>query len=329
MSEVLAGHGHVGRGPLDGRGGARGPRLVRHRQHAARTGGARRRARLGGPARVRRASPSSSAAPAACEPEALLAVERELHSCARAREDPLPRRARRRADPPLRGQPSPPPLRGGDAGRRPSPTSAPCSRRSATRADLVIDTGSINTNQLRRRIVETFTDVDAMASLRVSLVTFGYAYGIPRDVDLVFDCRFLPNPHWIDELRPLTGLDEPVADYVLEQEPAQHFLADVVAHARVADSGLRTRRASRTSRSRSAAPEDATAAWPSLKRFVVACTSSTPSFTATSRDEGCRRRWRPRHRRVAARPQARHGRRDRASSRSPTTGGRPGDCARC
>jgi UPF0042 nucleotide-binding protein len=95
-------------------------------------------------------------------------------------------------------------------------------------ADLVIDTGSINTNQLRRRIVETFTDASAMASLRVSLVTFGYTYGIPRDVDLVFDCRFLPNPHWIEALRPLTGLDEAVSTYVLDQEPAEHFLRDVV-----------------------------------------------------------------------------------------------------
>ncbi len=67
-----------------------------------------------------------------------------------------------------------------------------------------------------------------MESLRVSLVTFGYSYGIPSDVDIVFDCRFLPNPHWIPELRPLTGLDEPVAEYVLEQEPAQHFIDDVV-----------------------------------------------------------------------------------------------------
>ncbi|MGA2124421.1 MAG: RNase adapter RapZ [Acidimicrobiales bacterium] len=95
-------------------------------------------------------------------------------------------------------------------------------------AAFVFDTGSINTNQLRRRIVETFTDVAAMESLRVSLVTFGYSYGIPSDVDIVFDCRFLPNPHWIPELRPLTGLDEPVARYVLEQEPAQHFIDDVV-----------------------------------------------------------------------------------------------------
>jgi UPF0042 nucleotide-binding protein len=95
-------------------------------------------------------------------------------------------------------------------------------------ADLVIDTGSINTNQLRRRIVEIFTDVNSLGSLRVSLVSFGYTYGIPRDVDLVFDCRFLPNPYWIEELRPLTGLDRSVADYVLDQEPAQHFLDDVV-----------------------------------------------------------------------------------------------------
>ncbi len=94
-------------------------------------------------------------------------------------------------------------------------------------ADLVIDTGSINTNQLRSRIVETFATL-GHDSLRVSLVTFGYANGIPRDVDLVFDCRFLPNPHWIEELRPLSGLDEPVARYVLDQEPAQHFLQDVV-----------------------------------------------------------------------------------------------------
>jgi UPF0042 nucleotide-binding protein len=95
-------------------------------------------------------------------------------------------------------------------------------------ADVVIDTGSINTNQLRSRIVEIFNEESGRDSLRVSLVSFGYSNGIPRDVDLVFDCRFLPNPHWIDELRPLTGLDEAVSNYVLDQEPAQHFLHDVV-----------------------------------------------------------------------------------------------------
>ena len=96
-------------------------------------------------------------------------------------------------------------------------------------ADLVIDTGSINTNQLRSRIVEHFTQTSGGGTMRVSLVSFGYSNGIPRDVDLVFDCRFLPNPHWIEELRPQTGLDAPVSDYVLEQEAAQHFLKDVVA----------------------------------------------------------------------------------------------------
>jgi RNase adapter protein RapZ len=96
-------------------------------------------------------------------------------------------------------------------------------------ADLVIDTGSINTNQLRSRIVEHFTQTSGGGTMRVSLVSFGYSNGIPRDVDLVFDCRFLPNPHWVEELRPQTGLDQPVSDYVLEQDAAQHFLKDVVS----------------------------------------------------------------------------------------------------
>jgi RNase adapter protein RapZ len=96
-------------------------------------------------------------------------------------------------------------------------------------ADLVFDTGTINTNQLRSRIVETFSEKLGKSPLRVSLVSFGYSNGIPRDVDLVFDCRFLPNPHWVEELRPMTGLDAPVSEYVLAQEPAQHFLNDVTA----------------------------------------------------------------------------------------------------
>lgn len=96
-------------------------------------------------------------------------------------------------------------------------------------ADLVFDTGTINTNQLRSRITETFTEGTGKSPLRVSMVSFGYSNGIPRDVDLVFDCRFLPNPHWIEELRPMSGLDAPVSDYVLQQEPAQHFLKDVVS----------------------------------------------------------------------------------------------------
>jgi len=95
-------------------------------------------------------------------------------------------------------------------------------------ADLVIDTGSTNVNQLRSRIVETFTSAVGHDPMRVSLVSFGYSNGLPRDVDLVFDCRFLPNPHWVEDLRPQTGLDEAVSRYVLEQPQAEHFVSDVV-----------------------------------------------------------------------------------------------------
>ena len=61
--------------------------------------------------------------------------------------------------------------------------------------------------------------------MQTSVVSFGYKHGLPLDVDLVFDCRFLPNPHWVDELRPLTGLDEPVREYVLGQPETGEFLA--------------------------------------------------------------------------------------------------------
>ncbi len=96
-------------------------------------------------------------------------------------------------------------------------------------ADLVIETGGLNSNQLRARVAETFHTLEGTSSMRVSLISFGYSNGIPRDVDIVFDCRFLPNPHWVEELRPFSGLDEPVATYVLEQPDAQHFLTDVVS----------------------------------------------------------------------------------------------------
>jgi len=101
-------------------------------------------------------------------------------------------------------------------------------QRIRDRADIIIDTGTINTNQLRSRISEIFMPSD-VGGLRVSMMSFGFSHGLPRDVDLVFDVRFLPNPHWVQELRPQTGLDEAVANYVLDQEPAQHFLNDVVS----------------------------------------------------------------------------------------------------
>lgn len=96
-------------------------------------------------------------------------------------------------------------------------------------ADLVIETGTLNSNQLRARVAEVFHPGEGEPTMRVALVSFGFAHGIPRDVDVVFDCRFLPNPHWIEELRPLTGKDGPVAEYVLAQPDAQRFLDDVTA----------------------------------------------------------------------------------------------------
>ena len=100
----------------------------------------------------------------------------------------------------------------------------------------------------------------ATATLQVNVVSFGYKHGLPLDVDLVFDCRFLPNPHWVDELRPLTGLDAP--DPRLRARAARH--ARVPRRARPPASGCccpaTNARARRTCRSRSAAPAAATAA---------------------------------------------------------------------
>lgn len=91
-------------------------------------------------------------------------------------------------------------------------------------ADIRVDTSELNVHQLRDRLVDLF-DSDPAGGLRTSVVSFGYQHGIPLDVDLVFDCRFLPNPHWVDELRPLTGLDPPVREYVMAQPDTKEFLA--------------------------------------------------------------------------------------------------------
>ena len=95
------------------------------------------------------------------------------------------------------------------------------------RADLLIDTGELNTNQLRTRVIEAFGDEGGASSMRTSVVSFGYKFGLPLDVDVVFDCRFLPNPFWIEELRPYSGLDAPVRDYVLSQPETKEFLDKV------------------------------------------------------------------------------------------------------
>ncbi len=90
------------------------------------------------------------------------------------------------------------------------------------RADVVIDTGELNVNQLRARVLSLFGDQGD--GMRTSVVSFGYKHGVPLDADLVFDFRFLPNPHWVDELRPQSGLDEAVRAFVLGQNETGQFL---------------------------------------------------------------------------------------------------------
>ncbi len=90
-------------------------------------------------------------------------------------------------------------------------------------SDLVIDSSSLNVHQLEAKVATIFQS-DGDADLRVNVLSFGYKYGIPVDADLVMDCRFIANPHWIPELRPLTGLDAAVSANVLGSENTQEFL---------------------------------------------------------------------------------------------------------
>jgi UPF0042 nucleotide-binding protein len=94
-------------------------------------------------------------------------------------------------------------------------------------ADLVIDTTDVNVHALRDKIKSFFFDTSTRAGLAVNVMSFGYKHGLPLDADLVFDVRFLPNPHWVEELRPLTGLNRRVRGYVLGQEAAKGFLSRV------------------------------------------------------------------------------------------------------
>ena len=94
-------------------------------------------------------------------------------------------------------------------------------------ADVVVDTSNLNVHELRDRLHELFADHETTGGLQVNVVSFGYKHGLPLDVDVVFDCRFLPNPHWVDELRPFTGLDAPVVEYVMAQGATGEFLTEL------------------------------------------------------------------------------------------------------
>jgi UPF0042 nucleotide-binding protein len=98
-------------------------------------------------------------------------------------------------------------------------------------SDIIIDTSELNIHQLASAINELFSD-DETPGVRVTITSFGFKYGVPTDADMVADARFLPNPFWIPELRPLTGRDPTVRDYVLGQPGATEFVdryADALA----------------------------------------------------------------------------------------------------
>jgi UPF0042 nucleotide-binding protein len=94
-------------------------------------------------------------------------------------------------------------------------------------ADVVIDTSNLNVHQLAKRTSEIFAE-GMIEGVRLNILSFGYKYGIPVDADLVLDCRFIPNPHWVAELRPLTGLDQAVSDRVFSNDGVTEFVGDYV-----------------------------------------------------------------------------------------------------
>ena len=93
------------------------------------------------------------------------------------------------------------------------------------RADYIIDTTHLLTRELKKELNNIFVDNGKFSNMMISVLSFGFKYGIPEDADLVFDVRFLPNPYYVDELRPLTGQDEGVFDYVMDNEIARQFAA--------------------------------------------------------------------------------------------------------
>jgi UPF0042 nucleotide-binding protein len=95
-------------------------------------------------------------------------------------------------------------------------------------ADIIIDTSDLNIHQLSNKISDGFS-LNAARKLQITVMSFGFKYGLPSDADLVADARFLPNPFWVESLRPFTGEDQEVSDYVLSQNGAQEFVSNYVA----------------------------------------------------------------------------------------------------
>jgi UPF0042 nucleotide-binding protein len=103
-------------------------------------------------------------------------------------------------------------------------------------AHMVVDTSGLTIHELRSRMRDEFGG-EAGAAVRVTVLSFGFKFGLPVDADMVADCRFLPNPYWVPELAPLTGLDEPVRDFVLGQPGAEEFLRAYTEAVRVTLAG--------------------------------------------------------------------------------------------
>ena len=98
------------------------------------------------------------------------------------------------------------------------------------KADLVIDSSSYSIHDLRRTIQKKWMTMRESAhALKVHLISFGFKYGTPSEADMVFDLRFLPNPYFLPELKPMSGLDKPVSDFLLQQEPGQDFTQKLAA----------------------------------------------------------------------------------------------------
>ncbi len=95
-------------------------------------------------------------------------------------------------------------------------------------ADVIMDTSELNIHQLSRRVADGFS-LEHSSKLQVTVMSFGFKYGLPSDADMVADARFIPNPFWIEELRPFNGKDQPVSDYVLSQNGVQDFVAGYVS----------------------------------------------------------------------------------------------------
>ena len=177
-------------------------------------------AELGGRARRRRdrGSPPWSTSAAGRSSPTCAGARRSSRDARLAPADPVPRGHRRGAGPPVRERPPPAPA----AGRRPARSTASRAERELLRdlrgeADVVIDTSDLNVHELGREGRGRVRRRGRARRCGPTVMSFGFKYGLPLDADLVVDVRFLPNPYWVPELRPLTGATRRSRDYVLAQ----------------------------------------------------------------------------------------------------------------